>query len=193
MKKLIAILLLCLSTQAFATKVGDVNLDEQVRVASSDLQLNGAGIRKKMVFKVYVAALYLGEKKNTAEAVLKDTGVKRVELHMLRRVDASEFMDAFITAIKANHTPAEFVPIMGRLIRFAHTFSIVGEVNKGDVITIDYLPNADNKNGVTVVKINDKERDKIVGADFYLAMLKIWLGDKPVQDSLKKEMLGDAS
>ncbi len=193
MKNLIAILLLCLSSQAFAVKVGDVNLDEKIRIGSSDLLLNGAGIRSKMVFKVYVSALYLGEKKNSAEAVLMDAGTKRVELHMLRHVEAGDFMDAFITAIKANHTTAEYVGILGRLVKFTHVFTVVGVVNKGDVITIDYLPGTDKDNGVTVVGVNGRERERIFGADFYHAMLKVWLGEKPVQDSLKKEMLGAAS
>ena len=30
----------------------------------------------------------------------------------------------------------------------------------------------------------------IEGEDFYRALLRIWLGDKPVQDDLKKALLG---
>jgi hypothetical protein len=33
----------------------------------------------------------------------------------------------------------------------------------------------------------------IPGEDFYRALLKIWLGEHPVQDDLKKALLGDMS
>ncbi len=186
MKKLVAVLLLCLSAQALAVTVGGVALEEKARIGKSNLVLNGAGIRTKIIFKVYVAALYLGEKKGAADAVLADTGAKRVSLHMLRHVSAGDFMDAFNKAINANHTPEQYAALAARLMDFGRVFREVGEVDKGAVILIDYLP----ESAETLLTVNGKERVRIKGADFYAAMLKIWLGKNPVQDSLKKAMLG---
>ena len=43
----------------------------------------------------------------------------------------------------------------------------------------------------TQVMVQGKPAGKpIAGADFYKALLRIWRGDKPVQDDLKKALLG---
>ena len=60
MKKLIAILLLCLIAPANALELAGVKLDDKAQVENAALQLNGAGIRTRVIFKVYVGALYLG-------------------------------------------------------------------------------------------------------------------------------------
>ncbi len=188
MRKLIGVFLLCLSMQAVAmTVVGGLVLDEKAHVDKTELKLNGAGIRSKVVVSVYVAALYLHGKLTTAEGVLADPGAKRVSLHILHRLTAGDFMDAFNKAINANHTPEEYAPLAARLIHFGRVFRQVGEVDRGSVINLDYLP----ASATTVLTVNGKECARIQGADFYAAMLKIWLGKNPVQDSVKKAMLGD--
>ncbi len=181
-------LLLCLPMQAFAQKVAGVEVADKVHVESGDLLLNGAGIRTKYMFKVYVAALYLGDRKKTAEDVLADEKPKRVALHMMRHLDASEFMEAFRKAIMANLSKEEFNQLALRFLGFAKVFTDVGQVDSGDVITLDYVPGVG-----TVVSVNGKERKRVEGADFYRGMLKIWLGDKPVDEGLKKKMLGAAA
>ncbi len=185
MKKLIVGVLLCLPLQAFAVKVAGVNVPDGAQVESRQLQLNGAGVRTVMMFKVYVAALYLENKKKTANDVLADTGVKRVELHVLRQLTAGKFMEAFNKAINENHTPEEYIPLAARLIRFSRAFREVGEVNPGDTITLDLTPA-----GETILRVSGKEHARIKGADFYRGLLRIWMGRNPVSDDLKKDMLG---
>jgi hypothetical protein len=185
MKKLIAAVLLCLPMQVFALSVAGVDVPEKAHVDSRDLVLNGAGIRTKFLFKIYVGALYLEGKKTTADAVLVDSGAKRVALHIMRHLNGGDLMEAFNKAINANHTPEEYAPLAVRLIQFSRVFREVGEVKKGDVITLDYLPSAG-----TVVSVNGKEHGRIEGEDFYRALLKIWMGKKPVSEDLKKGMLG---
>ncbi len=184
MKKLIVALLLCLPMQVFAVKVVGVDVPEKAQVAGRDLVLNGAGIRKKFVVKVYVAALYLEKKKDTANDVVMDGGNKRVALHILRHLNGGDFMEAFNKAINANHTADEYMPLAARLIRFSRVFRQVGEVDNGDVITLDYSPATG-----TVVAVNGKEYGRVQGEDFYRALLKIWMGTKPVSEELKMRLL----
>ncbi len=186
MKRLIGILLLCLSAQTMAATVGGVILEEQIHVGNHNLVLNGAGIRTKVFFKIYVGALYLPQKTATPEGVFSTTGAKRVELHVLRHLTASDFMEAFNKAVNANNTPEEYAPIAARLVQFGRAFREVGEVDKGSVIILDFVP----ESNLTLLTVNGKEIKRIPGADFYAALLRIWLGKNPVQDSLKKEMLG---
>jgi hypothetical protein len=180
-------LLLCLAAHAAAMTVGGKALNDKVEVNRSTLVINGAGMRTKFLFDVYIGALYLGTKQHTPEAILADKGAKRIELYMMRHVQAGDFMEAFNKAINENHTPEEYIPISGRLIHFGRIFREVGEVNKGDVILLDYLPETDE----TVLNIAGKERMRVPGRDFYTALLKIWLGKHPAQESLKKAMLGE--
>ena len=187
MNKLIGILLLCLSAQVFGAAVGGVVLQDKVQVGTSTVVLNGAGIRSKVVFSIYVGALYLQQKQKGAEAVLADKGAKRISLHVLHRLSAGDFMEAFNKAINDNHTPQEYAPLAARLLRFGRVFREVGMVEKGSVIIMDYLPETD----MMVLTVNGKERERIPCADFYVAMMKIWLGKQPVQESLKRAMLGE--
>lgn len=185
MKKLILILLLSFPMQAFAVTLAGVDMPDRASVGANNLLLNGAGIRTRFMFKVYVGALYLGEKRATDEAVLADEKPKRLALHILRHLEAGELMEALRKGLLANLTADEFAPLAARFVQFTKVFRDVGQVNNGDVITIDYLPGVG-----TVVGVNGKERWRMQGEDFYRGMLKIWLGNKPVQEDLKKELLG---
>lgn len=185
MKKLIALFLLCLTSQAFALEVAGIKLDDKVQVGNASLQLNGAGVRTKIIFDVYVGALYLGEKKTSASAVLADAGEKRVALHLLRDMEAKKLLDAFNTAIAANHTPAELAALDASIKDFSAIFNIMTEVKKGDVIALDYQPSSG-----TQISVNGVSKGIIAGAAFNTALLKIWLGEKPAQADLKQKLLG---
>ena len=185
MKKIIAILLLCLIAPAHAVELAGARMDDKAQVGNAALQLNGAGIRTKVFFKVYVGALYMGEKKHTADAVLADAGAKRVALHMLRELSSEQLLEAFGKGMAANITPAEMTALDVRLKEFSAIFHTMKEVVKGDVITLDYLPTAGTR-----ISVNGAEKGHVEGTEFNRALLRIWLGDKPVDEDLKKGMLG---
>jgi hypothetical protein len=84
MNRLILPLMLC-TQLALAAEVAGVKVDERVKLGSSELQLNGAGIRTRLFFKVYVGALYLPERKSSAIEVLALRGAKRVSMTLLAR------------------------------------------------------------------------------------------------------------
>jgi hypothetical protein len=186
MKKLIVLFLLCLSTQALALEFEGVKLSDKVQVGNATLQLNGAGMRTKLFFKVYVGALYLGEKKHTTAAVLSDAGAKRVAMHMLRDLSSEKLLEAFDKGLTANNTPAELAAMDARIKEFSAIFRTTNEVAKGDVITLDYFPGEGTR-----VSINGAEKGRVAGDEFNRALLKIWLGDEPVSEDLKKGLLGD--
>lgn len=185
MRKLIALFLLCLSTHAFSLELEGVRLDDKVHVGNATLQLNGAGVRTKLFFKVYICTLYLGEKKRTASAVLADVGAKRMTMHMLRELSGDKLMEAFDKGLAANNTPAELAAIDVRIKEFSAIFRTANEVAKGDVITLDYFPGEGTR-----ISINGAEKGRLSGAEFNRALLKIWLGDEPVDADLKKGLLG---
>lgn len=186
MKKTLSILCFALlSWNASALELAGVRLDDKAQVGSANLQLNGAGIRTKFFFKIYVGALYLPQKQTSGEAIIADEHEHRMALHILHELSSKKLFNAFNDAIEANHTPAELAGLDAQLKQMAQIFDAVKEVQPGDVITLDYLPASGTQIGV-----NGTVRGTIAGAAFNRALLKIWLGSKPVQEDLKKDMLG---
>jgi len=176
---------LLLSCNVLAREVAGVKLADMAQVGNASLQLNGAGIRTKFFFKIYIGALYLPQKQNLADTIIADEHEHRVALHMLHELTSKKLYGAFSEAIEVNHTHAELVALDAQLKQMAQIFDEVKEVKPGDVITLDYLPASG-----TQISVNGTARGTIAGAPFNRALLRIWLGSKPVQDDLKKEMLG---
>lgn len=176
---------LLLSWNVDALEVAGVKLPDTALVGTANLQLNGAGIRTKLFFKVYVGALYLPQRQTSAEAIIADEHEHRVALHIVRDLGSDKLLHAFNEAIEANHTAAELTALAAQLKQMAEIFNAVKEVKPGDVITLDYLPVSG-----TQISVNGAARGTIAGAAFNKAVLKIWLGSKPAQEDLKKGMLG---
>lgn len=170
-----------------AAEVAGIKLDDTVRLANQDLKLNGAGIRYKAIFKVYVAGLYLAEKKNTVPDVLAAPGAKRVTIVMLRDVSNEELGRGFMAGINQNSDRNEKVKYISQLQKFGEIFASIPELKKGDVLTTDWVPDAG-----TIIHVNGKKvSEALPDQSFYNALLKIWIGDKPVDTKLKPAMLGE--
>lgn len=186
MKKLLSgICCVLLSWNAGALELNGVKLADSVHVGSRELQLNGAGVRSKLIFDLYIAALYLGEKTTSATAVLDGAVEQRMALHLLRDIGTSHLLGALNNAIKANHTARELAALNANLIEFTALFSTMDEVKKGQIITLDYLP----ETGIQV-SVDGALKGTVAGAAFHRALLKVWLGEKPAQDDLKIKLLG---
>ena len=185
MKIIITLILLCLSAQVGAVEVEGANLEDKVQLDTQQVVLNGTGLRKKFFIKVYAAGLYLTGKMSTSEAILADAGAKRMAFHLLREVSGKQMLDAINDTMPSNNSAEEMKMLEARLAEFSKMFATVTTVNKGDVINFDYLPAVGTR--VTIAGV---EKGKIEGADFIRALLKIWIGDKPVQENMKQSLLG---
>ena len=176
---------LAAALSANAAEVAGVKLDDKTQVESRELVLNGAGVRKRVIFNVYVIGLYLPEKKGDPAAVLSLAGPKRVAIQMLRDVGAERFIEALVDGVRENTSEAEYKALEPRVKELSATMAQIGEAKKGMSISLDWTGAA------TQLVVNGKPAGKpIAGEDFYRALLRIWLGDKPVQDDLKKSLLG---
>lgn len=182
-----AVAALSIVFSAGAAEVAGVKLDDVTRVANQELKLNGAGIRYKAIFKVYVAGLYLTEKKSTVQDVLAAPGPRRVTLVMLRDVGNEELGRGFMSGIQQNSDRNEKAKLIMQLQKFGEIFASIPELKKGDVLTTDWIPGSG-----TVIHVNGKKvSDVLPDLSFYNAILKIWLGEKPVDTRLKPLMLGE--
>jgi Chalcone isomerase-like len=176
---------LLLSWNASALDLADVHLADTMKVGDEALQLNGGGIRTKWFFKIYVGALYLPQKQTSAEAVIADEHEHRIVMHMLHGLGSKRLFNAFNEGIEANNTPEELAKLDAQIKQMKQIFDSVNEVKPGDVIMLDYLPASGTR-----ITVNGTARGDIPGAAFNRALIKVWLGDRPVQDDLKKGMLG---
>jgi Chalcone isomerase-like len=173
---------------AQGVEIAGVQLPDRISVSSGgpEIVLNGAGLRTKFFVKVYAAGLYLEKKSSTPAAVLGLAGPKRVSMHLLRDVSAKQILDALHEGIEANNPPAAREKLKPQLDALDAVMTGMGPIKKGDVVTLDYVPGSG-----TVVTVNGQPKGKpIAGNPLYDALLRVWLGDDPVQDDLKKELLG---
>ena len=172
-----------------AAEVEGVKIDDRVYIAEGlpELALNGAGVRRKfLVVKMYVAALYLTQRKSVADEILRDGGPKRVAMHVLQdELTAEQLIAALHDGLAANNQPPELAPLERRIRELAGVIRQVGDVRQGGTILVDYLPGIGTR-----FTINGIPRLTIPGEDFNRAMLRIWLGDRPVDGRLKDALLG---
>ena len=169
-----------------AIEVAGVKYAPTASVGSANLQLNGAGIRYKAVFKVYAAGLYLGAKATTPEAVFAAAGGKRLHVVMLRNIDANELGKLFTEGIQKNATREEFGKSIPGILKLAEIFAAKKRLVAGDSFTVDFIPGTG-----TVTMVNGKAAtDAITEPVFFTALMKIWLGANPADWQLKDALLG---
>ncbi len=171
---------------AGAAEVAGVRVDDEVTIANQKLVLNGAGIRTRLLFKVYVGALYLPTKKDNTKDILALPGAKRVGVTMLREVSSDDLGQALITGIRKNSSPEETRRFGLQLLAMGDIFGRIPKLRKGESFSVDWIPGA----GTVVIVDGKPVADPIPDQAFYDAILKIWLGDDPAETTLKTGMLG---
>jgi long-chain acyl-CoA synthetase len=182
-KSVIVLLALCVSATTLAAEVGGVKLDDKVSVGGRELVLNGAGIRTRVMFKVYVASLYLPQRSADPSAVLA-AGPRRIQMNLLRNLSPDQLVDALVEGLSENNSAQEMAAVKSQTDQLVAIMKAFKEVKEKDVVTLDFV------DGGTKVSLNGEPRGTIPGEPFNKALTKIWLGDKPVQGDLKKAMLG---
>jgi hypothetical protein len=142
-KTLIAAAALLCAPCAWSTVIGDVEgvpIEDSYLVDGGKLVLNGAGIRKRAYFKTDVSSVYLTEPRNTPEGIESAPGPKRLQLVLVRDIPGSAISRYFIVDFKAVATDAEFKQLINEIGLLGEIYSKIRQVNKGDVINIDWTP-----------------------------------------------------
>jgi len=171
-----------MAAEAKVSEIAGVKISPYITQDGVKLLLNGAGIRYKFFFKVYVAALYLPEVTNDALSILNQLPANR----MLMRITYSEvpykkLVSGWVDGFKNNTSSSEFSILESRLNQFNQMFS---SLHEGDVVLLDYLPGEGTR-----VTVKEVLKGTIEGADFNRALLSVWLGESPVTGELKSALL----
>ena len=179
---------LTLSATPFALEVSGVKVEEKIKVANQDLVLNGSGIRYAAAgfVRVYVASLYLPQKRSTSAEIGALKGPRRMHLNLLRDINSNDFSKGLLGGMRANLPPAEQQKHFDALLKLGAIFGQIPSLKKGETISVDSIPGTG-----TVILVNGKKVGEAFPDEaFFHALLQIWLGPKPIEDSLKPVLLG---
>lgn len=170
---------------AAAGEAGGVRFDERATVAGDTLTLNGAGVRTRLMFKVYAMGLYLPARTGDAATALATSGARRLHLVLLRDLEAAQFADALIDGLANNHGSAQLAALQPAIDSLRSTLQALGKAPKGTVVQLDAVA------GGTRLSINGQPRGAdIADAALFPALMRIWLGDQPADAELKRALLG---
>ena len=180
----VAVSLIAGSVPVAAAELAGVKLPDTMTVGGKTLKLNGLGLRKKAVFKVYVGGLYLEAPSRDAAAVLAADAPKAVTMSFLRTVEKAKLVEAYKEGFEAN-AKEKAAAQKAALDKF---LALVADVKEGSLFTVAYVPGA----GTTVL-VDGKEAGKFEGKPFAEVVFALWLGPKPPSSDLQKGMLGQGN
>ncbi len=164
-----------------AMDLGGHEIPHTVEVGDKRLSLNGAGIRQKLFFRVYVCALYLEERSHDAAAILAADRAWMVTMHFMRNVGHHQVLEAFTDAFEHN-SPGQVRVLRDDLEKF---HAIMEDLRNGQDLSISYVPGLG-----TTLHAPSGAVATVAGKPFADALLRTWLGDHPSDSALKAKLLG---
>lgn len=171
---------------AWAATLDGQQFDDTAVLSDRTLRLNGLGLRGVAWVKAFVAGLYLPAPTRDSVQVLTMPGPKRLRLKIMLDAPSHELTKSLTSRIARNETEAAQAQMGERLTRLAGHLDSMGDLRVGDTIDIDFMP----ESGI-VLRLNERPiGTPVVGDDLYRSVLKIFVGDRPVDKRLKEGLLG---
>lgn len=182
-----AVIIFLIAFPVWGAELEGVRLDDRVQVDGQALELNGMALRTRYYFKVYVAGLYLPTRISSAARAIEGDGAKRIVLVMMRDATADQFVESIQMGLDLNHTADELARIRPQTDALFAKIRAIGEARQGMRIVLDYAP---SRRSTTLAVDGALQGAAMPGADFFRALLRIWLGERPAQADLKRLLLG---
>lgn len=171
---------------ACAATLDGQQFDDTTVLSERTLRLNGLGLRGVAWVKAFVAGLYLPAPTRDSVQVLTMPGPKRLRLKIMLDAPSHELTKSLTSRIARNEPEAAQVQMADRLNSLASHLDSMGDLRVGDTVDIDFVPEQG-----TVLRLNERlVGTSVVGEDLYRSVLKIFVGDKPVDKRLKEGLLG---
>jgi len=178
---ILVVALLLMVPTVWAETLAGITLEDEVMVADHSLKLNGMGLRKKAIFKIYVGGLYLEHPTTDADNAASSKQVKQMVMYFLTNKAKKSKMDSSWTEGFENNS-ANYASIKDRVEVFKGFF---GDMKDGDIVEMTLIPGSG-----TTVNINGVDKGTIEGDDFAEALVKVWVGEEPPTKDFKAGLLG---
>lgn len=169
-----------------AIEIAGVKLEDTVTVGGTKLQLNGAGIRYKGPFKVYVGDLYTTKKVSNLEELIAAPGPKRLSMTFVREINSADFGKLLTRGIEDNTSRTEMSKIVPGMIKMGDIFAANKAFVPGDVCALEWDP----AKGLTIWAKGKVQAEPFQDPAFFRALMSIWFGSSPADWKLKDAMLG---
>ena len=184
MKKIITLLFATLVLVSADVKVSDVNYKSNEKFLGEDYVLNGVGIRDKYIFDIYTIGLYVKEKSSVGSLILDSDANKFVRIVIVSNlVTAEKFSNGLDDGFEKS-TEGNTNPIKKEIELVRKGFGSDFEKEEEFFVYFD-------KSGVTKIYKAGKETVSVpANKVFQKALLGMWIGENPILDDLKDELLG---
>jgi hypothetical protein len=181
----LAALLMAPAAQA-SIELSGVKVEDTATVAGTKLQLNGAGVRYKGPFKVYVGDLYTAKKVSSLEELTAAPGPKRLTMTFLREIEAGPFGKLLTRGVEDNVPKPEMSKLVPGLMRMSDIFTVNKILVPGETVVIDWIPGT----GMVITAKGKVQGEPFKEPEFYKAIMAIWFGPVPADFKLKDALLG---
>lgn len=183
MKRLLILALMAgTAAAAWGGELAGVTMPDTVQVGDESLVLNGMGLRKKAVIKVYVAGLYLPQKMSDAQGILAADTTRRTVMDFRFGVGAGKMCDAWKEGLDKN-TASSSADLEAQ---FDTLCEYQVDMDKGDQMIYTYVPGKG-----TEVEIRGDVKGTIEGKAFADALFACWIGPEPPGEAFKQGLLGE--
>jgi hypothetical protein len=169
-----------------AIEVAGVKREESITVAGTVLKLNGAGVRYKGPFRIYVGDLYASQPVKSLDELIAAPGPKRLSMTFLREINSAEFGKLLTRGIEDNVSRQELSKIIPGMIKMGDIFAANKAFQPGDVCILEWDP----AKGLSIWAKNKLQSDPINDPAFFRALMSIWFGQVPADFKLKDALLG---
>ncbi len=146
------------------------------------LHLNGTGFRTATIFKVkvYEASFYLENKTNDPQKIIDSAESKVMKMKFMRNVSTKDIQKSWNQTLRDNCSNfcSEIEPMIGTFTGF------MKDVKEGDSMEYNFA------NDSVAIKHNDQQIGEIKNKTFAKAVLSVWFGPNPPNESLKTGLLG---
>lgn len=184
--KILSFCVLVWTGAAQAANVEGFQIEDRIRLADTELQLNGVGVRSAYFLKFYVASMYLTQRSSSKDVIVRTTGPKRFQMAMLFSASSADFNKALTKGMRRNSTDEEFAKLEERMHTMEKIIDSFVTVKRGDVINMDFIPGKG-----TVVSVNGLAKfSPIGGEDFYGKLLEVFIGEHVSDEPLRQRLLG---
>lgn len=189
MKRLFVLAIFLLSPQLQALVIDDVDIREIIPATANapELYLKGASMRRAYaIVDTYIGELYVEDTSLNTQQLIEADKTRRMVFHVVSsRVSARRFTSAINDGLSINLTNEQMTLIKDRVDKLVGLFDY--KFVEGTIGYIQWSP----AEQVSRIVIDGIEKGTVKGKDLNDAMLKIWIGDHPVSERFKRQVMGE--